>query len=211
MLYSHLQRFPKKKKTQQDSAASLLRDYLGSTFKKTKQSEYNRGLRVIGRHRRRGCVTGVEVVEGRRWEAHGNANHSMSLAMSTETASFSAAPLSLVAGPVSTATVSRASNKSQGLDYSVWAVTSIHPSLHAASFPLYPKILPFKIKNKQKARVPGALLGSGICWLSPQHSPLSLHLSPSSRIWRSEVLEAGGQRTPPPHLQPHSVPVTSAR
>lgn len=62
---------------------------------------------------------GVEVVEGRRWEAHGNTNHSVSLAMSAAAASFSVAPLSLVAEPDSMVSVSRASYKGQGLDYSV--------------------------------------------------------------------------------------------
>lgn len=60
--------------------------------------------------------------------------HCVSLVTSTTTASFGVAPLSLVAGPVSKASVSEASNKAQGLDYSVWAVTSIHPFFRLASF-----------------------------------------------------------------------------
>lgn len=45
--------------------------------------------------------------------------HSVSLATSTATASFGVELLSLVAEPVSTVSVSGASNKARGLDYSV--------------------------------------------------------------------------------------------
>lgn len=52
----------------------------------------------------------------------------VSLATSTDTAGFGVAPLSLVAGPVNTASVCGGFNKSWGLDYSVWTVMSIYAS-----------------------------------------------------------------------------------
>ena len=87
------------------AAVSLLRD--SEFLINTKQSEYKRGLDVNGRKGRKARVIGVEVAEGRRrWEAHGNTNHSVSLAMSRDSQLRRRVPFSLVPGPVSTATVS---------------------------------------------------------------------------------------------------------
>lgn len=70
---------------------------------------------------------GWKLWRGESGRHMGTQIRSVSLAMSTATASFGVEPLSLVAEPVSTASVSGASNKARGLDYSVWGMTSIHP------------------------------------------------------------------------------------
>lgn len=134
--------------------------------------------------------------------------HGVSLATSAATASSSAAPLSLVAGPVSTAPVSGATTMHQA-----WITVfrlrhpSIHPSILTASFPFYPSILPFRIKNRGFWRRVGSWDSFSRCYQP--------HTTETGRgIWRRKVGGlTGGWRAKAAckHLQPGSVPIAAAR
>lgn len=156
--------------------------------------------------------------------------HSVSLVTSTATARFGLAPLSLVAGPVSTASFSGTSNKTGDLDCSVWAVTSvhpssvrpsIHPSVHPISLPpsfaFLPQHSPFQNKTNKD------IWCCGFSWRL-SHSPLSQCLTLCYQpittgigrwTWRREVGGlTGGWRThhhlPNTYSTPGSVPITPA-
>lgn len=149
-----------------------------------------------------------EMGEGAEWQEWklrrgeggrhmGTQIHSVSLATGTATASSGVAPLSLVAGPVNTTSVSGTSSKAGGLDCSVWAAMSIHQSFIPALFSFllqHPLFQSRKIRVCSTVGFVGAYLRSPLCHQS--HTPET-----GWWIWRREAGGlTGGWRTASKHL-----------